>query len=52
MQKLLHVKINGKLRERMQFLIDSGLFNNKGEIVREGLRDMFSRYTNSEERKK
>ncbi len=45
MDPLLHVKIDPKLRRRMQGLIDSGLFSNQVEIVREGLRDIVHRYS-------
>ena len=44
MQPLLHVKIPEKLRKRMQVLVDSGLFNNQVEIIREGLRDILVKY--------
>jgi len=46
MDPLLHVKIDSKLKNKMQELIDSGLFNNQVEIVREGLRDILHRYSN------
>lgn len=41
MDHLLHIKVSPKLKERMQNLLDSGLFENHAEIVREGLRDLF-----------
>ncbi|HLG24849.1 MAG TPA: hypothetical protein VI564_08015 [Candidatus Nanoarchaeia archaeon] len=44
MQPLLHVKVGEKLRKRMEVLVDSGLFNNNVEIIREGLRDILSKY--------
>lgn len=47
MQLLLHVKVGSKLRKKMRFLIDSGLFNNNVEIVREGLRDIISKYSDN-----
>ena len=46
MQQLLHVKVGNKLKKRMQLLVDVGLFNNQVEIVREGLRDLLSKYSN------
>lgn len=48
MQLLLHVKVGDKLKKRMQLLVDSGLFSNNVEIVREGLRDMFSKYSDEQ----
>lgn len=45
MQPLLHVKIGNKLKKRMKLLVDEGLFNNQVEIVREGLRDLLSKYS-------
>lgn len=45
MQLLLHVKVGNKLKKRMQLLMDSGLFSNNVEIVREGLRDLLSKYS-------
>lgn len=45
MQLLLHVKVGDKLKKRMQLLVDSGMFNNNVEIVREGLRDLLSKYS-------
>ena len=38
----MHVKVSPKLKARMQDLLDSGLFENHAEIVREGLRDLFT----------
>ena len=45
MQSLLHVNIGNKLKKRMKLLVDGGLFNNQVEIVREGLRDLLSKYS-------
>ena len=45
MDPLVHVKVDPKLRKRMQDLIDDGLFSNQVEIVREGLRDIVYRYS-------
>lgn len=44
MDHLLHVKVSPKLKERMQHLLESGLFENHAEIVREGLRDLFTEH--------
>lgn len=37
--ELLHIRINKKLKEQMQILIDEGYFNNYTEIAREGIRN-------------
>jgi len=50
MDPLLHIKVDDKLRKRLQGLIDSGLFNNQSEIVREGLRDLIQRYSKEEQK--
>lgn len=52
MQILLHVKVGNKLKKRMQLLVNSGLFNNNVEIVREGLRDVLSGYSDKQPLKK
>lgn len=47
--QLIHIKIGNNLKKRMQLLIDSGLFNNHSEIVREGIRDIIHLYSKEKE---
>ena len=51
MSKLLHIRVGKRLKERMQVLIDIGLFNNQAEITREAIRELLLKY-NKELRKK
>jgi Arc/MetJ-type ribon-helix-helix transcriptional regulator len=41
---LLHIRVNKKIKEQMQVLIDAGYFNNQAEVVREGIRNTIIRY--------
>ena len=41
---LLHIRVNKKVKEQMQVLIESGYFNNQAEVVREGIRSTLLRY--------
>jgi Arc/MetJ-type ribon-helix-helix transcriptional regulator len=40
MDTLVHIKVGKPLKKRMQLLVNSGLFANTSEIVRQGLRDL------------
>lgn len=44
MDKLLHIRVSKKLLDKLQLLIDDGLYNNQAEIVREGLRNLLMKY--------
>jgi|TARA_B100001964_G_scaffold94910_1_gene106365 Arc/MetJ-type ribon-helix-helix transcriptional regulator len=44
MAKLLHIRVGKCLKNKMQDLIDKGLFSNQAEIVREGLRNILFKY--------
>ncbi|MBI2139983.1 hypothetical protein HYU14_03595 [Candidatus Woesearchaeota archaeon] len=44
---LLHIRIGKHLKQEMQNLIESGLFTNQAEIVREGVRDLLIKYQTS-----
>ena len=41
---LLHIRVNKKIKDQMQVLIDAGYFNNQAEVVREGIRNTLIRY--------
>ncbi len=43
-QSLIHVRLGKELKENMQSLIDSGLFSNQAEVVREALRRIVMEY--------
>lgn len=45
MDKLLHIRVSKKLLDKLQLLIDDGLYNNQAEIVREGLRNLLMKYS-------
>jgi len=55
MSKLLHIRVGKRLKERMQVMIDVGLFSNQAEIAREGIRELLLKYSKemrkSEEKK-
>lgn len=44
MDKLLHTRISKKVLDKLQILIDEGLYNNQAEIIREGVRDILLKY--------
>jgi len=44
MTNLLHIRVEKKMKKRMQELIDSGLFNNQAEIAREAIRNLLLKY--------
>lgn len=44
-QSLIHVRLGKELKENMQSLIDSGLFSNQAEVVREALRRIVMEYS-------
>lgn len=41
---LIHVRVGKELKRQMKLLIDSGLFSNQAEIVREGIRELMIKY--------
>jgi|TARA_B100001964_G_C13734023_1_gene380061 Arc/MetJ-type ribon-helix-helix transcriptional regulator len=45
MGKLLHIRVGKRLKERMQVLIDTGLFSNQAEIAREAIRELLIKYS-------
>lgn len=44
MAKLLHIRVGRSLKERMQVLIEIGLFSNQAEIAREAIRELLLKY--------
>ena len=44
MAGLIHIRIGKRLKEKMQELIDSGLFSNQSEIARESIRELVLKY--------
>ncbi len=44
MDKLLHIRVGKRLKERMQVLIEIGLFSNQAEISREAIRELLLKY--------
>jgi len=47
---LLHIRVPEKLKQQIDQLIEIGLFNNKAEVIREGIRELLLKY--QEERSK
>lgn len=45
---LLHIRVSSQLKDQMQELIDSGLFSNQAELVREGIRNVLMKYKKEE----
>lgn len=41
---LIHVRVGKELKKQMKELVDSGLFSNQAEIVREGIRELMIKY--------
>jgi len=44
MDKLIHIRISKEMRDKLQVLIDSGLYNNQAEIIREAIRNLLLKY--------
>jgi len=44
MANLLHIRVGKGLKDKMQDLIDKGLFSNQAEMIREGLRNLLFKY--------
>ena len=42
--ELIHIRVGKELKERMQDLIDAGLFTNQSEIARESIRSLILKY--------
>ncbi len=42
--ELLHIRVSNQLKDQMQELIDSGMFSNQAELVREGVRNVLLKY--------
>jgi Arc/MetJ-type ribon-helix-helix transcriptional regulator len=38
--------VSKKLRDKLQILVDSGLYNNQAEVVREAIRNLLKEETN------
>jgi len=45
MDKLIHIRVSKKLRDKLQILVDSGLYNNQAEVVREAIRNLLKEET-------
>ena len=45
MDVLLHIRVSKKLRDKLQLLVDSGLYNNQAEVVREAIRNLLKEET-------
>jgi len=43
-ETLVHIRIGKEIRQQIQELIDSGLFSNQAEAVREGIREVLLKY--------
>ncbi|MBW2966098.1 hypothetical protein KY342_03265 [Candidatus Woesearchaeota archaeon] len=43
-ETLVHIRIGKEIRQQIQELIDSGLFSNQAEAVREGIREILLKY--------
>ena len=43
-ETLVHIRIGKEIREQIQDLINSGLFSNQAEAVREGIREILLKY--------
>lgn len=41
---LIHIRVGKEIKEKMQELIDRGLFSNQAEIAREGIRELLLKY--------
>tara|TARA_Y100000310_G_scaffold241784_1_gene245873 strand:+ start:34080 stop:34238 length:159 start_codon:yes stop_codon:yes gene_type:complete len=52
MAKLLHIRVGKRLKQRMQVLIDIGLFSNQAEIAREAIRELLLKYSKETKKKK
>ncbi len=44
MAHLIHIRVGKEIKKRMDELIEQGLFSNKVEIAREGIRDLLLKY--------
>lgn len=45
MSDLIHIRVGKQLKEKMEELIDKGIFSNQAEIAREGLRTVLFKYS-------
>ena len=52
MSKLLHIRVGKRLKQRMQLLIDIGLFSNQAEMAREAIRELLLKYSKEKKDKK
>jgi len=52
MSKLLHIRVGKRLKQKMQLLIDIGLFSNQAEITREAIRELLLKYRNEIKKKR
>jgi len=43
-ETLVHIRIGEEIKNQIQELIDSGLFSNQAEAVREGIREILLKY--------
>ena len=49
MAKLLHIRVGNEMKQKMQQLIDRGMFSNQAEIAREGVRAILLKYKKEKE---
>ena len=52
MPKLLHIRVGKRLKQKMQVLIDIGLFSNQAEITREAIRELLLKYQKEMKKRK
>ncbi|MCH8003665.1 MAG: hypothetical protein IH934_03450 [Nanoarchaeota archaeon] len=52
MSKLLHIRVGKRLKQKMQVLIEIGLFSNQAEITREAIRELLIKYGKEIKKKK
>ncbi|HLD86581.1 MAG TPA: ribbon-helix-helix domain-containing protein [Candidatus Nanoarchaeia archaeon] len=46
MKDTLHIRISEELKEKVEALVDSGLFSNTNEVVRQAIRGQILKYKN------
>ena len=50
MSNLLHIRVGKEIKKEVQKLINSGLFSNQAEVVREAVRDLLLKYKDLKEK--
>lgn len=52
MANLLHIRVGKRLKQKMQVLIEIGLFSNQAEITREAIRELLLKYSKETKKRK